>query len=422
VLLEFREAGRRARRALAAAFPLLAASLILSGARAAWLAAALSLVAVLTAAFLAWRRGSRPDAPVWAASGSTFLVVLLLGAAVVTTPEPGPAGTAGAPAGRLEGLSREMHYRGIGVQSPRRIAAAYALELARLAPLQGLGYESFNLHLRAQLEIPGSGVAAVVNTAPAADPSETVFDDSHNTYLQVLSGTGAVGLAAWLALAVAGLWTAGRAALQGGGPEAFFVTLGLVLFHLYGLFQGMAYIPVTFFLFPLLTAYAVTLGAPAPAPRGVRTWRLVGLFVLLASAAGYSGDSGYTSLKRRFGVPAYLPDEASVFEGFYRPESGPAGEFRWMAQRGIVRVGEARPFRLVFTCEHPDVVREPVVLRLSFEGRDAGQVVFRRRGSVEQRFAFDSPGSLRLTVSRTFRPATGDRRVLGVAVSAIRWE
>jgi hypothetical protein len=425
VLLEFHEARERTRLLLAAALPLLAASLILSGARAAWLAAALPVLGAVIAVVLARRRGRptpKPDEAVRLALGLTIAVVGLLAVTVITTPAPRAPGTAPPPAARLEGLSREMHYRGLGAQSPRRVAAGYALELAKLAPVQGLAYESFNLHLLAQLEIPGSGVATLVNTATAEDSRETLFDDSHSTYLQVLAGTGAVGLVLWLALALAGMGAALRALLLGGTPEPLAVLLGLVVFHFYGLFQGMAYIPVTFFLFPLLTAYAVTLSAPAPAPRGVRIWRLVGLFVLLASAAGYSLDSGYTSLKRRFGVPAYLPDEASVFEGFYRPESGPAGEFRWMAQRGIVRVGEARPFRLVFTCEHLDVEREPVVLRLSFEGRDAGQVVFRRRGSVEHRLAFDSPGSLRLTVSRTFRPATGDRRVLGVAVSAIQWE
>ncbi len=63
------------------------------------------------------------------------------------------------------------------------------------------------------------------------------------------------------------------------------------------------------------------------------------------------------------------------------------------------------------------------MLSLSFEGRDAGAVVFRRPGTVERRFDFGVPGALRLSVSRTFRPGgEADRRELGVSVSAIRWE
>jgi hypothetical protein len=165
---------------------------------------------------------------------------------------------------------------------------------------------------------------------------------------------------------------------------------------------------------------------PAPVPdatrRPLRPWLLGTSAVVLLAAAGYAGDNGYASLKQRLGLSTYLPDEAAEFAGFYRRESGPTGEFRWMARRGIVKLARAQPFRLRFACEHPDAEREPVVLSLRFEGRDAGQLVFRRPGSVEQRFDFSAPGTLRLTVSRTFRPGASDRRELGIAVSAIRWE
>ena len=410
VLLRFHEARGRARWAMVVVFPLCGATLFLSAARASWLAALVLLAAVLAAGFLAQRRGHPlppPDTAAWLALGATVVTVALLAAAAVTTPTSRVPPPGGGPVGRLEGLSREMQYRGLGLKSPRRLAAEYASELARLAPLLGLSYESFNMHLRAQLEIEGSGVARVANTAVAADPTETVFDDSHNTYLQVLTGTGTVGLVIWLATAAAGLVSAARAFRRGFEPEALAVFLGLVVFHFYGLFQGMAYIPVTFLLFPLLTGYAVTLD-PRPAGLPVMRRTRVGLLAvtaaLLAAVAGYAGDTGYASLKRRFGLEAYLPDEGAVFEGFYRPETGPAGEFRWMPRRGIVNVRRAQPFRLRLTCEHPDAARDPVVLSLRFEGRDAGQVVFRRTGVVEQRFDFGRPGALRLSVSRTFRP------------------
>ena len=94
-----------------------------------------------------------------------------------------------------------------------------------------------------------------------------------------------------------------------------------------------------------------------------------------------------------------------------------------MPRRGIVNVSRASPFRLSITCAHPDSASDPVVVSLSFEGRDAGTVVFRRPGTVEPRFDFGAPGALRLSVSRTFRPGgEADRRELGVSVSAIRWE
>jgi hypothetical protein len=427
VLLRFHEARGRARWAMAVVFPMCGAAVFLSAARAAWLASLVLLAAVVAAAFLARRRGQSletMDAPAWLALGATVVTVGLLGAAAVTTPTDRVAAPGGH-VGRLEGLTREMQYRGLRLDSPRHVAAAYARELTRLAPLSGLGYESFNMHLRAQLEVPGSGVAGVANTAVAADPMETVFDDSHNTYLQVLTGTGALGLVVWLATGVAGLLAAARAFRRGPGPDALALLLGLVVFHFYGLFQGMAYVPVTFLLFPLFTGYAVALDprpVGAPATRGARIARLaVTGGVLVAALGGYAADTGYASLKRRLGVEAYLPDERAAFEGFYRAEIGPEGEFRWMRRRAIVNVPRAQPFRLRLACQHPDAAEDPVVLSLRFEGRDAGHVVFRRTGAVERRFDFGGPGTLRLSVSRTFRPA-GDSRELGVAVSAIQWE
>jgi O-antigen ligase len=425
VLLRFHEARGWVRWAMALVFPLCGAALLLSAARAAWLASLALLAAVLAAALLARRQGqplASTDGPAWLALGATVVTVGLLAATAVTTPTDRIA--PGASVGRLEGLTREMQYRGLGLDSPRKVAAAYACELARLAPLLGLGYESFNMHVRAQLKVAGSGVAGVANTAVAADPMETLFDDSHNTYLQVLTGTGVVGLSLWLATAAAGLLSAARAFRRGWEPEALAVFLGLLVIHLYGLFQGMAYVPVTFLLFPLLTGYAVTLdsgSAGVPAGYRNRIGPLVVAVALLAAAAGYASDTGYAGLKRRFGLEAYLPDEGAVFEGFYRPETGPSGEFRWMRRRGIVNLGRAPPFRPRRTCEPPDAARDPVVVSLRFEGRDTGQVVFRRPGAVVQRLDLGKPGTLRLSVSRTFRPA-GDRRELGVAVSAILWE
>jgi hypothetical protein len=426
LLLELREARGRARFVLALAFPVVGASLVLSGSRASWLAAGL-VVAVSAGGLVAVRRLGRPvprpDAASWLALGSTLAVVAALAATALTTPTTRQAREEGPP-GRFEGLSRELQYRGLGVQSPRRVAIAYALELARLAPVRGLGYESFNLHLRSQLEIPRSGVARVVNTAVAYDSSETLFDDSHNTYLQVLTGTGALGLTLFLLSALAGLRLAVLALRRDASAEALAVLSGLAVFHFYGLFQGMAYIPVTFFLLPLITAWAATLHSqepPASAGRRSRAW-IAGAALLLASAAAYAADTGYSSLKRRFAVEAYLPEERTEFDGFYRPEMGEAGEFRWMRKRAIVNARRPAPFRLTFTCGHPDADREPVVLSLSFDGRELEPVVFRRPGSIERRFDLGRPGTLRLVVSRTFRPGGADPRELGVAVSAMKWE
>lgn len=428
-VLEWSEARRRfSRVVLAVLFPLAAASLFLSGARASWLAS-LVMLAALGALRLAAARVGRPlPAPtrlgkaVFAASLATFG---LLAAVAYWPAEPPP--TDGAPQAspeRLEGLSSELRLRGLGLSSPRRVTAAYAWELAKERPLLGLGYESFNMHLRAQLARPGSPVARVVNIAVAADPAEAVYDDSHNTYLQVLAGTGALGLAVWLALSAAGLLVCAFAFLRAPEPVGLALLLAMLVFHFYGLFQGMAYVPFIFFLFFIELGYATTLATVPPAwlARVSRAAHVVLGGLVLVSLPLQALDQGFRGLKRELAVEAYLPDETAEFEGFYAPENGPGGEFRWMARRGIVNVARAAPFRLSFTCEHPDLEREPVVVSLRFEGEDVGGIVCRRPGTQEKRFDPGAPGALRIEVSRAFQPEGKDRRELGVAVSVIRWE
>lgn len=428
VWLAWSEARRHwLRGALAASFPLATAALYLSGARAAWLALGVLLAALAGLRRLA-RAGERqpfdPGRLGWAALLTSIAVFVGLAAGTFGPGAASRRDSDDSPPGRLEGLSHEFRIRGLGLSSPRRVAAEYALELAKQKPLLGLGYESFNMHLRAQLGLPGSAVAGVVNTALAGDPAETVFDDSHNTYLQALTGTGLLGLLLWLVAAGAALAPVALALRGTPEPTTVAVALGMVVFHFYGLFQGMAYLPVVFLLFHVQLAYAMALAPPLPG--GLLRLRRALLVVLgllaLASVQGYALDSGYRSLKRALGVAAYLPDETEDFEGFYRPESGSQGEFRWSARRAVLNFHRAAPFRLAFTCEHPDLEREPVVVTLRYDNRDAGSIVCRRRGTLEQRFVPDAPGALWISVSRTFRPGGSDRRDLGVAVSAIRWD
>ena len=430
VLLEFWEGGRRTRLLLGIFLPLCATSLFFAAARAAWLANAWLLLMLLLIIVLA-KRWVVPLPPLGRgallALGSSVFVVALLGLSVYLPFDDGAATTPSTASGRRQEVAREMRIRGLGVSSPRWAANAYALELAAQGPVYGLGYETYNLHLRAQLALAGSEVARILNPGAAADPGDAFFDDAHNTYLQILVGTGAVGLLIWLTLGAIGLLFVGLEVRREGTPVAVCVLLTMLVFHLYGLFQGMQYIPVTWFLFHISTGYAMTV---TPGELPVRLRRvLLGAFLLLSvlvllSPFDYGANRGFRDVKERFELSAYLPDESAEFEGFYRPESWPQGEFRWMARRGIVKVTRPEPFRLLIACEHPDLDREPVVLFFRFNGDPAGQIVFHGRGLVEKRFDFGEPGTLRLSVSRTWTPGAeaADRRELGIAISAFRWE
>ena len=426
VVLELRTWGRYAPALLGAFLPLCAATLFLSAVRASWLVT--GLLVFLAAAWL-WRRRTQDvllPAPKSAGRWSLALAgliasLVLLGALFVAGSLRGP----GEAAERLEGVAKEMEYR--GVSSPRSVALAQGFELVKESPFLGSGHETFNVHLRTLLGVPTSGVARVPNPHVAADPRDTLFDDAHSTYLQVLSGTGLLGLACWLVVAaacfllVAGEWRQERA------PLALAVALSMLVFHLYGFFQGMQYVPVVFFLFHLLCGYAMTADASQTSPWFPRvakaTWVVLGVLVL-ASPLHYCRDRGFCGLREKYDLRAYLPEEAAEFEGFFRPEKWPQGEFRWMGRRGLINVERKGPLELTIACNQPDMDREPVLVSVSFNGKPVWSLRFDRPALQAKTFAFEDPGVLIVTASQTWRPRdrdpAGDSRELGVAISVVR--
>ena len=111
--------------------------------------------------------------------------------------------------------------------------------------------------------------------------------------------------------------------------------------------------------------------APPWFPRIAKaTWVVLAVLVL-ASPLHYWRDRGFRGLKEKHGLRAYLPEEAAEFEGFFRPEKWPQGEFRWMGRRGLINVDRAGPLELTIACNQPDLDREPVVVSFSFN-REAG--------------------------------------------------
>ena len=133
VLLEFWEARKAARGALAAFAPLCVASLFLSGARAAWLACLVLAACLIVLQTVLRRRGSPLPSlgPAARIAAAVTVAGSLLAAAVVYFPAtpPSPASSTA----RLPGLARELRIRGAGVNSPRAVTARYALALARQA-------------------------------------------------------------------------------------------------------------------------------------------------------------------------------------------------------------------------------------------------------------------------------------------------
>ena len=142
-----------------------------------------------------------------------------------------------------------------------------------------------------------------------------------------------ISLDLWLAFAASALVAAALAFCRAPGMLPAALVVGMLLFHYYGLLQGMAYIPVILFLVFVEAIHAAAIAPPPPAWLARWSWStLVVLGVLALAAIPFQvADRGYRNLKRTLGAPAYLPDEAAEFEGFYGAETGPGWGPTWDA-------------------------------------------------------------------------------------------
>ena len=327
ILLELWEAQRLRRVAIACLLPPCAASLFLSGARASWLAGLVviaSLVSLLLWSGRATRPHPSPGLVVWLALGSAVAAFGVLLATALLTPAS-PAHDEGSP-GRLEGLSQRGADPGSGPHvapargGPLRDRAREAEAPAgpRVRELQHAPAGPARHPVLGGRERREHGIRPRRQRAPLRRQPQHVSAGPGGRPAPWASGSGSRSppRASWprpvpsvatahprgsrfslvssssTSTASCRAWRTSRSSSSSPGPERL--------------------------------RDDARLRAAAPAARKTPRVSLLALGALvLVSAVGYAGDRGYASLKRRFSVPAYLPDEAAEFEGFYRPRPGP---------------------------------------------------------------------------------------------------
>ena len=203
---------RFGRRGLGLAFLFLLGPVLLAGSRAAWVT-----YAVVTLAFL-WRETASPRRFLLGSAALGVIAVSGMGVAWQTSQrfDARMDRTLLALSGSEQGLNAALSYRLSLWGTTLRMIAAH--------PLTGVGVRGFRYAYPAYAR-PGDPFVR-----PGSD--EGAFH-AHQIVLEVLSETGAVGLALWLAGLVAAVrawWRAGAAARARAGPAT--VALGAAVFPL----------------------------------------------------------------------------------------------------------------------------------------------------------------------------------------------
>jgi hypothetical protein len=234
-------------------------ALLFTQSRGALLAAGVVVILGGVAAALWWRFyriGLRPQPrqlAITAACGiGVSLVVIVLGAAVFVTAGPGQAA-----ASRVQD-SGQLQDESVGGRiSLWRMAARMTFD----RPILGHGQDAFTFlfaEYRDRPDYPGIGTSSL---AP---------ESAHNLFLDLASGTGVLGLLAFLALIGAVLWYAGRRVLESDDAQlrlALFASCAGVIGYLVALLFYFSEAMTTWLLWLLLGAIAGLLAERSAPPR-----------------------------------------------------------------------------------------------------------------------------------------------------------
>ncbi|WP_243438413.1 O-antigen ligase family protein [Fundidesulfovibrio soli] len=405
---------RRGRPALYGLLALALAAMVLTMARAAWLVSGLLAVALIVA------DTGRFD--LFVLHYRRMLRGALLGVAVVGVVGAGVYGFLAATKISLLNfplatmISQRLE---LFLDTPRPTVFRSGLLVGLEAPLAGMGYETYAWHYRKLMSVERSALA---QTIPA---DAEAFEATHNLYIQIFAGGGALGLGLWLLLAL----RAGRLCLirhrRRADPASLAALLALGSFHLFGFFQEMIYIPAVWLLCFGMLAHCLRLEdeeggwlAEFTARRGRDVAALAVCLALLANLF----NAGQAATAARYGLGNYAQADPARVQGLSGPELVEGRTVRWSCGASTWPLAGPGPWTYLVGTPHPDLAASPVSVELLAGGRTVARAVL--DASPERQATLTIPAEaakegdlVGVRVSRQYFPLQSgikDHRALGV--------
>jgi O-antigen ligase len=348
---------------------------------------------------------------------ASVLIVLALGT-IIDTP--------------IASLGDELIKRAVQTAdtNARAIEWRDGLLVALEAPIFGMGYESFRWSADVLTNIPTS----FLKEAHLRSGTSNVLPTPHNLYINMLVNGGLMMLLLWVFATGRALFVLSREIFVNSNLYSIPVFVGIITFHVYGLFQSMSYVSSTWIVIFVFFAYSATIEAQSPNSKYLeKVQKLLMLFVL-AAGSNYLLNLFSSDIAERYNQQRLFPHETiGKFDfdnslGFYPLENWPNGQFRWTGKTGVLNNIEGGYRRIYVQIAHPDISNQnPVQVSYSADNEQLGVYRYRKAGLYEHDFYFDSKSELHTLatkVSRTFRPydynpASKDKRELGIALSQV---
>ena len=303
-------------------------------------------------------------------------------------------------------------------ETPRPLVFKSGVLVGLESPVSGMGYETYAWHYPHLMEAPDSRMAREI-------PRDAeVFEATHNLFIQIFSGGGLLGLAAWALLAGRAFQLCLRAQRVRSDAMSLAALFSLAAFHGFGFFQEMIYIPAVWLLFFVVLAWCLRLedahGGWIADFTASRARRGVALAVLVALALNLQ-NAGFAGTAARLGLAAYPGPGVQDVQGLSGPEMVDGREVLWSSGTSSFLLQGEGPWRFEMGVPHPDLGAKPVRVTLAARGKILVEKLFDaqsgRTATVEIGAGAAVPGQrVYLSESRLYFPLTSgvkDHRALG---------
>lgn len=269
-------------------------------------------------------------------------VILSLGLIYLAslTPKKETAEALPGPAPQSQLVSRAQN---IFAASDRLSLWREGIDVGLESPIVGLGYESFQWHAENLVQVSNSNLSQ--NPAP-----KNLLPTPHNFFISLFVNGGLISLTLWGALMVYMTWVLLYDLIAKSNYLNLLPLLSTISFHIYGVFQSMAYIPIIWFIQILNIGYALTVPY-RPSQNVMQFLRYLSLGLPALSLVFYLMDPGHRNLLGQYSsdvdkVSAVQTIDEINFPGFYSLEGSATESFRWARQVAFMKIQNSGPLLL----------------------------------------------------------------------------
>jgi O-antigen ligase len=307
-------------------------------------------------------------------------------------------------------------------ETPRPTVFASGILIGMESPVSGMGYETYAWHYPHLMQASQSKLSGAISR------DAEVFEATHNLFIQIFAGGGLLGLTAWILLAGRAAQLAFRRHRLRADAMSLAVLFSLAVFHGFGLFQEMIYIPAVWLLFFAVLAWCLRLedsdGGWVPGLAGRRVGWAVGMCVVAALLLNLH-NAGFSVTSARLGFASYPPPGAQDFQGLAGPEMVEGRMVLWSSGASSFLLQKEGPWNFEIGVTHPDLAALAVRVRLLTQGKVLSEAVL--DGSTGRVATLTVPAGAAqagervfLSVSRLYYPLVSgvkDHRSLGVWIA-----